>query len=238
MEHENTLGEWECRANDVVHLKLVMFEKDIEDREKTFHPTFTHQVFENQIIRGYKNPRIDMWYVAGSLKMYLGLSDEGRRNMAHVSRNSFVSNDATQHLPNTDVMGTLTPLIPQNNYTTNLDEFVKQINKPFRPVGKTIHAYTLMSDAAGEEESGQDEVEYEITKVIFFFTIELNCNEQTLTFWNAQGDFTMDDVKEYHKRIQIFVLWFIDCSSYIPDSDPAWEIYFVCAFPLRFLGMY
>lgn len=44
---------------------------------------------------------------------------------------------------------------------------------------------------------------------------------------SLQGNFNDEKVKAYHKRIQHFVLWFIDASSLIDDEDPDWEVFFL-----------
>jgi len=182
------LEEWETYANGVLNIKLVTRETDLEDSSKTFHPAFTHQIFDRQLIYGYKDPKIDMFYVAGSLRMYLRLGCSATRHTGSGER------------PNTDVFRTILQYVP-HDYFSALDPFVQELHKPFTPVGKKIHSYTI--DLENEEEGV--ELEYEVTK----------------------GNFAMKDVKEYHSRIQIFVLWFIDRSSYISSNDLNWEIYYI-----------
>lgn len=40
-----------------------------------------------------------------------------------------------------------------------------------------------------------------------------------------QNSFTNAKSREYHSRMQLFVLLFIEGSSYIEDDDEKWEIY-------------
>jgi hypothetical protein len=41
-----------CVANDVIRLKFVLDENEIYDDSTSFHPALTHQIFEDEIIRG------------------------------------------------------------------------------------------------------------------------------------------------------------------------------------------
>lgn len=41
------------------------------------------------------------------------------------------------------------------------------------------------------------------------------------------GDFHSKELQAYHKRIQYFLLYFIDRSSYIDDTDKVWEVLLV-----------
>ncbi|KAI8993395.1 acyl-CoA N-acyltransferase [Pilobolus umbonatus] len=84
--------------------------------------------------------------------------------------------------------------------TTNYDSFVSTVEKDaysFKPRGEKIHEYTL-------NEEGKDCC-YEIYKSSF----------SDLKF------------RDYHQRMQLFALVFIDGSSYIDDTDVKWEIYTV-----------
>lgn len=40
-----------------------------------------------------------------------------------------------------------------------------------------------------------------------------------------KSSFASDKFREYHSRLQLFVLLFIEGSSYIEDEDEKWEIY-------------
>lgn len=42
-----------------------------------------------------------------------------------------------------------------------------------------------------------------------------------------EGSFSDPCVKEYHRRLQMMLLFFIDASSYIDDTDPVWEVLFL-----------
>ncbi|CAO3594882.1 unnamed protein product [Absidia cylindrospora] len=83
--------------------------------------------------------------------------------------------------------------------TTNLDEFMYIMGEDlesFRPTGEKVHEYQV------ETEDG-DEGDYEIYK----------CSFKDRRF------------REYHRRMQFFVLLFIEGSSYIEEEDDKWELY-------------
>ncbi|ORZ22368.1 acyl-CoA N-acyltransferase [Absidia repens] len=83
--------------------------------------------------------------------------------------------------------------------TTNLDEFMHIMEEDlesFRPMGEKVHEYQV------ETEDG-DEGDYEIYK----------CSFKDRRF------------REYHRRMQFFVLLFIEGSSYIEEDDEKWELY-------------
>lgn len=81
---------------------------------------------------------------------------------------------------------------------THRDRFmdtVKTDAKSFKPMGEKITEYT-------KEENGN-----------------------TLNFEIFKTSFASAEFREYHSRMQLFVLLFIEGSSYIEDDDEKWEIY-------------
>ncbi|CEI87586.1 hypothetical protein G6F70_005007 [Rhizopus microsporus] len=96
-----------------------------------------------------------------------------------------------------DVWKTLQEYFPQG-YITKQDDFIEAVKRDhttFRPIGEKIHEYTR------DGEKGEEH--FEIYKCSF-----------------ANQKF-----REYHARMQLFVLLFIEGGSYIEDDDEKWEIY-------------
>lgn len=85
----------------------------------------------------------------------------------------------------------------QEGHLSNLDEFISKLaeQESFVPPGDKIHEYTI--------ESNGDRVEYEV----FHATINT------------------PRLKEYHERMQTFVLWYIDAASFIDVDDEKWNFY-------------
>lgn len=48
--------------------------------------------------------------------------------------------------------------------------------------------------------------------------------KETISYEVYRGGFTDPLMRAYHARLQFFLLFFIDRSSYINDSDPVWEV--------------
>ncbi|CAO3617074.1 unnamed protein product [Cunninghamella echinulata] len=83
--------------------------------------------------------------------------------------------------------------------TTNYDAFLQGVQQDitsFKPLGEKVYEYQL------ENDQGEEEV-FEIYK----------CSLDHPKF------------REYHRRMQFFVLLFIEGSSYIEEDDEKWEIY-------------
>ncbi|KAJ3048076.1 histone acetyltransferase 1, partial [Rhizophlyctis rosea] len=90
-------------------------------------------------------------------------------------------------------------------YTDNYDAFLDTVRRDeteFRPFGEKFYEYELDDrDGSGTN----DGVVFEMYK----------CN------------FSTPGCKQYHKRIQLFLLWFIEGASFIEDTDPNWDLVFV-----------
>lgn len=57
---------------------IVRSKEDLTSDKTTFHPSFTHQIFgQDEIIIGYKKPRIDLYYNSSTLYCYLNMSHAG-----------------------------------------------------------------------------------------------------------------------------------------------------------------
>jgi histone acetyltransferase 1 len=97
--------EWTTLAAPAIHFKLVRKPEDLENEATTFHPVFTHQLFDKERIRGYKGLRVDIYRVADSLITYFKVSYDERAPDAEDVERPF----------------RLRMLHP---YTSNLNEFV------------------------------------------------------------------------------------------------------------------
>ncbi|KAG1139233.1 hypothetical protein G6F37_009881 [Rhizopus arrhizus] len=83
-------------------------------------------------------------------------------------------------------------------YLTNQDSFINSVKTDhiqFKPIGEKIHEYTR------EVKHGNEH--FEIYK----------------------SSFSSQKFREYHARMKIFVLLFIEGGSYIEDDDEKWEIF-------------
>nr|CAG4644809.1 EOG090X06NC [Leptodora kindtii] len=127
-------------SNEALDLKLVRKQQDIQDEETTFKPEMSHQVFgENESIFGYQGLSIQLYYTAGKLNTYLGLTYEHKIKQ----KQEGVSAD--------DVIGSLAPKL-QPGFFTNIDDFTSSLEKEanFVPFGELLSAYTVNPGGVNE----------------------------------------------------------------------------------------
>ncbi|XP_032821290.2 histone acetyltransferase type B catalytic subunit isoform X2 [Petromyzon marinus] len=82
---------------------------------------------------------------------------------------------------------------------SNVDDFVSLLEKDasFKPFGELLHTYTVPS-----QETGGD-ITYQIYK----------------------ADMTNSGFKEFHSRLQTFLIWFIETASFIDVDDERWNYF-------------
>ncbi|XP_035658310.1 histone acetyltransferase type B catalytic subunit-like isoform X2 [Branchiostoma floridae] len=184
----NELESFVCRANDVIDIKLVRQESDLENNKTTFRPELTHQVFgETENIFGYKDLVVKLYYTAGRLTTYL--------NMSYSQKVDPVRHEGMQA---DEVLKNIAEKIPPG-FCTNIDDFSMYIPKEatFQPYGTLLHSYK-------RETEGGDR-QFEIYK----------------------ADMSIPGFREFHERLQMFVLWFIDAGSFIDVDDEKWNYYLI-----------
>ncbi|KAA1477089.1 histone acetyltransferase type B catalytic subunit [Dentipellis sp. KUC8613] len=199
------MAEWTTESNDALKLSLVRAPKDKEvlDEEEvkafaSFRPIFTYPIYgEEEKIYGYKDLVIDLRFASGSLKQYLDI-----RYSASLPSSSTVD----------DVRGTLEKYIPADYYKTE-EAFLSDVEaeaEAFQPLGKKLYSYTRPKPSfwkKGEplvEPLAEDDPEAVVYEA-----------------WHATWD--TPQFKEYHKRMQLFILLYIEAGSYINDEEDSWE---------------
>jgi len=188
-------SSWDNCANDCIHFKLVRTAADISDESKTFHPLYSHQLFDEEKILGYKKLKINMFFSATALNCYLDIFFE--------EHNRAIS---------TDIKGILMRKIfqPQQwQLISNLDDFLKLAEnevQTFSPPGELVYSYDVPDPQENKVQQYQEvSTRYEIYK----------------------GKPCDTAISSFHKRMEPFILFFIDGSSFIDRDDLAWELYFV-----------
>ncbi|XP_055890371.1 histone acetyltransferase type B catalytic subunit-like [Biomphalaria glabrata] len=130
---KSDLESFKNNANDVIYFKLGRKEEDIEDESKNFHPDMSHQLFgDSELIFGYKNLNVHIYYTAARLIPYLNISYS---ESCHEDQHGIKPDDVEKSLSN--------ELPP--NYFTNLDTFRVALSEDvnFRPFGHMVDSYTL-----------------------------------------------------------------------------------------------
>ncbi|XP_006003025.1 histone acetyltransferase type B catalytic subunit isoform X1 [Latimeria chalumnae] len=99
-----------------------------------------------------------------------------------------------------DVAGKIREIIPPV-FCTNIDDFVSSLEKEanFKPFGILLHTYSVHNEEAGED------ITYQIYK----------------------ADMTCPGFREYHERLQTFLMWFIETASFIDVDDERWDYFLI-----------
>ncbi|PRP77261.1 hypothetical protein PROFUN_14473 [Planoprotostelium fungivorum] len=122
--------EWTITGEKVIKFKLVSGESDFADDTLTFPPTYTHQIFDEELVKGYKNPKCNIFFTSSSMKPYYSFTYEEK-----------------QHDLATDVLKTLKKCIPKGvDFMLNSDQFIKTAEKDLKewtPPGQEIATYHI-----------------------------------------------------------------------------------------------
>ena len=112
------------------------------------------------------------------------------------------------------------------NFTTEPNVFAKEVARSWRwrPPGRRLWAYEDppargTTGKAGAPARGPAPTKTEGCHVGDGYT----CTE--FEVWG--GSLKDPHVRAYHRRLQFLLLLFIDCASFIDDSDPVWEVLFL-----------
>lgn len=159
---------------------------DVEDG-KSFNPEYAHQIFgEAEIIFGYKDLQVSLFYTAGALNIFMGSKYSNR--IDDFNRDGLKADDVTSKI---------SELLTTGCYFTNIDEFLKKLDKEksFVPMGTKID------------------------------NIEITHEGRTRTFEFYLCDITTPNFLPFHARLQTFIMWFVDAASYIDTDDPQWMFF-------------
>ncbi|XP_058405233.1 histone acetyltransferase type B catalytic subunit isoform X3 [Diceros bicornis minor] len=99
-----------------------------------------------------------------------------------------------------DVEGKIRQIIPPG-FCTNTNDFLSLLEKEvdFKPFGTLLHTYSVLSPTGGEN----------------------------FTFQIYKADMTCTGFREYHERLQTFLMWFIETASFIDVDDERWHYFLV-----------
>ncbi|KAJ7090351.1 histone acetyltransferase type B catalytic subunit [Mycena belliarum] len=202
------MAEWTSDANDALSLSLVRATDDeqalgAEDSFADFHPTFTYPIFgEDEKIYGYNDLVIDLRFASGSLVQFLDI-----KHSQKLASSSTVD----------DVEGTLTKFMP-SDYYKNETEFLARVEEDainFRPTGQKIYTYARpaphlsASNSKGKGVAQPQVLDPESEDAVVF--------EVYHATWNSPG------FRELHRRMQLFILLYIEAGSYIDEEEDTWE---------------
>ncbi|KJA15956.1 hypothetical protein HYPSUDRAFT_47916 [Hypholoma sublateritium FD-334 SS-4] len=201
------MADWTSDSNDSLLLSLVRSQNDKEalaeeETYEEFNPSFTYPIYgEDEKIYGYRDLVIDLRFASGSLEQYLSVQ-------------------YSEKLPSTstvdDVEDILSRFIPPG-YHKDEEAFLKRVEADatfFKPTGQLIYSYTRPapnSSSKGKrkrtgntqplEPESEDAIEFQVYHAT----------------WDTPG------FREYHRKMQILILLYIEGGSYINDDEDNWE---------------
>ncbi|KAG8739032.1 histone acetyltransferase 1 [Ceratobasidium sp. 414] len=223
------MGDWLSNANEVLFLKLVRANDDeanLSEEEHTlyseFHPTFTYPIFgDKETIYGYSNLKINasrlfdcsclvdsdaplsqLFFSSGSLAMYLNVSSSAK-----------LPTKTADDIEGTRITQSGHLNLYFSDYNKSFDTFRSVVEKDattFKPLGKKIHSYTRRVAGKGKgkgRETGpvaEDDPDAAVYEVYH-------------STWDTPG------FREYHRRMQLFILLYIEGGSYIQEDEDKWE---------------
>ncbi|KAG0146460.1 hypothetical protein CROQUDRAFT_62728 [Cronartium quercuum f. sp. fusiforme G11] len=214
-----TVEDAEKWANDgtgALSIKLVRSAEQTAQLSKaeqhlisSFHPKFVYPIFgQEETIYGYQDLDIQLQFDSSSLKNFLSIHFKDK-----LPDSSPVQPDPIEE--------TLYKFIPPD-YTKSEEIFKKAVeataSEVFSPPGTKISSYRAThskgkgkSVATGKFEpwvkceSGEEEDDEEVIYELWAAN------------WKTPG------FREFHRRMQIFILFFIEGGSYIEEDDHRWE---------------
>ncbi|KAJ7168325.1 histone acetyltransferase type B catalytic subunit [Mycena crocata] len=202
------MAEWTSDANEALTLSLVRATEDEqalgdEETYTEFHPSFTYPIFgEDEKIYGYNDLVIDLRFASGSLVQFL--------DMKH-------SKKLTSSSTVDDVEGTLTSFMP-SDYLKDKATFLARVEEEattFRPTGQMIYTYTRPAPHSSASKSkGKGIAQSQILDPE---------SEDAVVFEVYHASWDSPGFKELHRRMQLFILLYIEAGSYINEDEETWE---------------
>ncbi|XP_012263999.1 histone acetyltransferase type B catalytic subunit [Athalia rosae] len=174
-------------SNDALEFKLIRKPDDVDDDKLIFKPEMSHQVFgDSENIFGYRDLRIKLYYSAGCLETYLGMTYTEKADKSICE-----GVEADEVLPK--VREKLA-----SEVHSSIDSFLVALknDESWAPPGTLIYSFSV-----NDKEKGQRH--FEVYK----------------------ADMSCKGFKEYHERLQTFLLWYIDAASFIDIDDDQWHYF-------------
>jgi len=179
-----------------------------------FLPEFVYPLFgEAQVIYGYEDLDVQLRYASGSLATFVGI-----KYTAKIPETSSLADD---------VEGILYKFLPAD-YLKNPQTFEDRVEsdaKEFRPFGTLIASYARrpIVDVKGKGKGKSSASTNGVNGSNHDWETCSPDDEGAIVYeaWSAKMD--TPGFREYHRRMQIFVLFYIEGGSYIEEEDERWE---------------
>ncbi|KAF7294688.1 Histone acetyltransferase type B catalytic subunit [Mycena indigotica] len=192
------MTDWTADANQALCLSLVRAQADDQVEEtQSFHPRFTYPIYgDDEKIYGYNGLTIDLRFASGSLAPFLNI-----KYAKKLDSSSTVD----------DVEGTLAKFLPEDVYRDEKSflERVEVDSIAFKPPGELIRTYTRSAPPLDSKGKGIAILEPNVEETVVF--------EAYHATWASPG------FRELHRRMQLFILLYIEAGSYIDEEEDTWE---------------
>ncbi|XP_012224331.1 histone acetyltransferase type B catalytic subunit [Linepithema humile] len=172
-------------SNEALEFRLIRDLDDLNSKEAVFKPEMTYQVFgDREIIFGYGELNVQLFYSAGCLETYLGMTYKEKVNEKcdGVEADEVLTKIATKLAPNVHYS--------LSNFTNSLSK-----DETFIPYGELKHSFSVNDQGAKRQ------------------------------FVVYKADMNYKGFKEYHQRVQTFLLWYIDAALFIDLDDDQWQYF-------------
>ncbi|EPQ30483.1 uncharacterized protein PFL1_02009 [Pseudozyma flocculosa PF-1] len=198
---------WSANSNNATVLKLVGAP---EPSNSAFHPEFTYPIFgEAETIYGYQGLAINLHFASGSLQPILKV-DYSAKNESTTAKIDDVDATLREFLP-ADCLG--------REQQSIFDETVAKEASNFRPLGEKVSSYTRRRSGSKGKGKARNGAGPSSGASLSEDDPEARVFEVYRSTWDTEG------FREYHRRMQIFALFFIEGASYIQEDETNWEFF-------------
>ncbi|SPO25915.1 related to histone acetyltransferase subunit HAT1 [Ustilago trichophora] len=200
---------WTSNSTTSMAIRLV---NSPHGTDKPFHPTFTYPIYgEAETIYGYQGLSINLDVASGSLVPKLDITYRAK-------------NEATTAKLD-DVEGKLKEFLPQDYISASAStsavqkfEMALEESSTFTPIGDKVHSYTRRKVNKGKGKSSNS-----VASLASSTLPEDDPDARVFEVYRSRWD--TPGFREYHRRMQLFVLLFIEGASYIHEEETNWEFF-------------
>lgn len=192
------MEKWATSSNSALRITLL---EAPNVASNAFHPTFTYPIFgEAETIYGYSDLQLPLHFKSDTLLAALDVKYEKKLE----SKTAKIDN------PRASLM----KLLPADDIEDSLEKLNSRQeagSSTFKPFGEKVHTYARAKAVKGKGKASFSRplVDVDDSNARRF--------EIYLCDWKTPG------FKEYHRRMQIFTLFFIEGASYIQENESNWE---------------
>lgn len=198
--------QWATSSNTALRLRL-LDSAHLRDAA-TFHPAFTYPIFgEAETVYGYVNLQILLDLKSDSLLASLSIKHDGKLE----------SKTAKVDDPRASLLAFL-PVDDVAEGRAELDGLAAERGE-FRPPGRKIHTYSRPNIGADKGKGRARDRAFGGGQS----ASSAAADDKGRTFEVYQCDWNTPGFREYHRRMQLFTLLFIEGASYIDEGEQNWE---------------